>query len=1514
MSLFSKFTKQSDKVSYPWSQKKCSGPAFPRYGHIVQSTGTGDSFIIFGGIAKSSGKKEVFAFDPITGTTSNYNVTGDIPSARSHHSAVSFANQIMIYGGEPKTIEDPIDDGLYILNLANKQWSHIRMDGRLPKGRTGHSAILHGMNMYIWGGESDGVYFQELLHFDLTALNTAPRWRALQPQNEGPSARAHHVSAVCNNKLYIFSGTDGRNVHNDIWSFDLNTGYWEQITALGYIPSPREGAASAVVDEVLYIFGGRAADGQLLGDLCAFKFSNRRWYMFQNMGPAPTPRAGHTMTALKDKVMVLGGEPANGIKSEDASMIYVLDTSKIKYPGDSSAGGPSSPTTARAPEIPGTNGSSPSPTRGLQSDTPSPTTAFHPSLAHQRQSTMPPRSESPVIHSPIEGRPPPGGRGTQLSPHPNNQSPGQNQTRPLRHASMIPEAVLRRNRPTSPMPFVDSEPKRENSSNAPNGDQHHGELLTGREETERRLERSDSDTLNNDDLYEGLSMAPTPGPIMHPGQNGPASSSNHPGIQRPPSRATNGAGNHPPPPRPSREGVDIGNNYRNTIAIPQGELQLAQNGTLSPVSPKERRPKSQVPAPDQVRDLRSASPAPSPRTPVPMAPEHMRSESPLAVRNATEAQMKSTTPRSQASKDEQALAFSEERANFARELKARDAVIAEMKKKEQWWRTEVSLARKSRAKTEEDITEDSDETFMTFDSPDSEKTKMFEQLVKLKAELRKVRSSIGQQTNGSCQRVVQAERMRTAALQEAAYFKSKYTAIQSKQSEELAKIETARAKELEDRLVHALSEHDVAQKKLQQIQKKLNHEQQARQLAEDRAVDANAMANDTQEAHSRAVEELSNLHTRTLQAEAQVRNSAARIADLTSQLDKALTTEVSSTALSDATIKISQLEAASIKLRSELATMKQKLAESEDENERLRNSLMEKESNLIETTRILEDNEIKIGMMKDAMVKKGFEIDNDPSQSVRSEAAARLQELQRELTDLKQSSKKSIQELKDEVSIYEARCSQLQNSERQATEKARLAADDAARLQRDLRSIESSKAASDNAELMRTKAILEDLESALSEARKSESEARLSLQETSHTYQSKIQHLEREYQIATELAKTSEVTLEQVKREAASTEAKLQQLTSTLEDLQDTNQKLTVQVKAVHDNSPGSRQSGNQSKFIQAQVQWEAEKAMLDSKIHELHNNLAALQQSSSGPNTKAPEITQQLESLQLERDHLISECAKLKNKHSEHKKESRRQARELNLEIQQLTKQIDQTTSELEAMTMTNAHLKKELDIALQNQRSDESEKEKNQLMKQLEDQGQSMRALKSERDLLKKQYQDSQRKIELLLDQMNESEDEVMEKSKEKSPAKDEDTEYSAIDESSDEEIRQPAAMKYIPALSNGDREPNMMQSIKSELSSLNKWTNGAYNSDDTDTDSDDEIVHRTQSPATLRKLEHTPPAPSRSPARSQARSPGRSPLRTPVQNQETLDSSDEEGYDSMIHSLEAVSMKAQSITGSN
>lgn len=102
-------------------------------------------------------------------------------------------------------------------------------------------------------------------------------------------------------------------------------------------------------------------------------------------------------------------------------------TGKIKYPDDANQG-LTSPTAARHPELPLNNGSSPSPTSGLQNEASSPTTGYHPSnLAHQRQSTMPPRSDSPITNhnAPFpDNRQPQQGRPNQLSVHPPNGAPG----------------------------------------------------------------------------------------------------------------------------------------------------------------------------------------------------------------------------------------------------------------------------------------------------------------------------------------------------------------------------------------------------------------------------------------------------------------------------------------------------------------------------------------------------------------------------------------------------------------------------------------------------------------------------------------------------------------------------------------------------------------------------------------------------------------------------------------------------------------------------------------------------------------------------------------------------------------------------------------------------------------------------------------------------------------------------------------------------------------------------------
>ncbi|KAL6410410.1 cell polarity protein tea1p [Ilyonectria robusta] len=137
-----------------------------------------------------------------------------------------------------------------------------------------------------------------------------------------------------------FGGTNGFQWFNDVWCYDPALNTWTQLDCIGYIPAPREGHAAALVDDVMYVFGGRTEEGTDLGDLAAFRISSRRWYTFQNMGPSPSSRSGHSMTTVGKSIVVIGGEPSTASASvNDLGILYVLDTSKIRYPNDAQQGG-----------------------------------------------------------------------------------------------------------------------------------------------------------------------------------------------------------------------------------------------------------------------------------------------------------------------------------------------------------------------------------------------------------------------------------------------------------------------------------------------------------------------------------------------------------------------------------------------------------------------------------------------------------------------------------------------------------------------------------------------------------------------------------------------------------------------------------------------------------------------------------------------------------------------------------------------------------------------------------------------------------------------------------------------------------------------------------------------------------------------------------------------------------------------------------------------------------------------
>jgi Galactose oxidase, central domain len=57
---------------------------------------------------------------------------------------------------------------------------------------------------------------------------------------------------------------------NDTWSFNISTRKWSELQCTGSIPSPHESHAAVLIDDVMYVYGGRTVGKTILGDPTAF--------------------------------------------------------------------------------------------------------------------------------------------------------------------------------------------------------------------------------------------------------------------------------------------------------------------------------------------------------------------------------------------------------------------------------------------------------------------------------------------------------------------------------------------------------------------------------------------------------------------------------------------------------------------------------------------------------------------------------------------------------------------------------------------------------------------------------------------------------------------------------------------------------------------------------------------------------------------------------------------------------------------------------------------------------------------------------------------------------------------------------------------------------------------------------------------------------------------------------------------------------------------------------------------
>lgn len=742
-------------------------------------TNSGDLYL-FGGLVRETVRNDLYLFSARDLSATLLQTGGEVPSPRVGHASALVSNVLIVWGGDTKTDgkarpNDKLDDGLYLLNLVSREWTRVGVQGPSPVGRYGHAVTMVGSKLFVFGGQVDGQFLNDLWAFDLNSLRSKATWELYEPTSgPKPAHRTGHVCITYGDRVLVFGGTDGQYHYNDTWEFNLATRRWTELQCIGYTPAPREGHAAALVDDVMYVFGGRGVDGKDLGDLAAFKITNNRWFMFQNMGPSPSGRSGHAMASMGTRVFVLGGESYAPSKPEDSTLIHVLDTKHIKYPDPSSK-----PPPANGAAITGRKSSIGGP-----------------------QAPGGPASSSPHPSSIINGT-------RSMSP----SVQGQDSNEELRRAMSPPggRPGVKPMNGTAQSPFPSSA-----KGKAP---------MRPRRDDEEGLTDDGHDAATSESVIRERAASP------EQGQTRAKSPTSHP------SRAVSPAGQP--------------DSYAVQQPVNMASVTLAKNG-LAGRSPSPVVDRSKAP-PDAFYNPASGTPT------TPNGYGHVKA-GPGSTGNIT--------------------------ADLIRDLKAKEAEMDTMKKREAWMKAILNQASRSGFVYSDMDSKDVTELDTNGSAQDIEGDKIADMVLSFKQLKAKMQSMLATQARDASERVSEALKMQSSAVQEAAYYRAKLSAYESGSEGDIARLERERVFELERQLSSMTSLAAEKDRKIAELGDSLSLQTTLLEQAEARAADSSKRAEMVEEAHERTVREHMSLQEKAVAMEATVRDHADQLLTHKSALEQ----------------------------------------------------------------------------------------------------------------------------------------------------------------------------------------------------------------------------------------------------------------------------------------------------------------------------------------------------------------------------------------------------------------------------------------------------------------------------------------------------------------------------------------------------------------------------------------------------------------------------------------------------
>ncbi|XP_047457938.1 ras guanine nucleotide exchange factor F [Mugil cephalus] len=302
------------------SQSPCD-----RYKHACCSYGS--NVYILGG-RENSCLRDFWKYSVVCDEWTELNYKSEYaPEGLEEHSMVAYKGFLYVFGGMLDSAYTHCRCALWVFDMEKEKWVHhqgkrISPKTKMPSNRKGHSAVVIGSVMLMYGGFVDiKGSSQDFWSLDFDTMV----WCLLSesPQGSlGPGPRHSHSAVAYQGCMYLFGGLKGLREQRDFWMWNTNSHTWSSLKNKSG-PPRLMGHSALVYRDSMLLFGGGESQTFPKSCLWRYNFITQTWSVVTTLqGSKPPKKIHHCCAGLgpsyktntsspssENQTRLLGGKP-----------------------------------------------------------------------------------------------------------------------------------------------------------------------------------------------------------------------------------------------------------------------------------------------------------------------------------------------------------------------------------------------------------------------------------------------------------------------------------------------------------------------------------------------------------------------------------------------------------------------------------------------------------------------------------------------------------------------------------------------------------------------------------------------------------------------------------------------------------------------------------------------------------------------------------------------------------------------------------------------------------------------------------------------------------------------------------------------------------------------------------------------------------------------------------------------------------------------------------------------------